>query len=63
MKKLKTFLLFFIFIFNFPHISNSQSIPSSFADLAEKLNTNINERNIAFNFIILIFCVINNYKS
>ena len=37
MKKLKTFLLFFIFIFNFPHISNSQSIPSSFADLAEKL--------------------------
>ena len=37
MKQLKTFLLFFIFIFNFPHISNSQSIPSSFADLAEKL--------------------------
>ena len=37
MKQLKTFLLSFIFIFNFPHISNSQSIPSSFADLAEKL--------------------------
>ena len=28
----------------------------------EKFNTNIKERNIAFIFIILTFCVINNYN-
>ena len=33
----KKFLLTFILIFNFPLISNSQDIPGSFADLAEKL--------------------------
>ena len=32
-------------------------------DIDEKFNTNIKERNIAFIFIILTFCVINNYKS
>ncbi len=37
MTKFKKFLLTFILIFNFPLISNSQSIPGSFADLAEKL--------------------------
>ena len=37
MTKIKTFLLSFIFIFVFNLNSNSQSIPGSFADLAEKL--------------------------
>ena len=37
MTKFKKFLLTFILIFNFPLISNSQDIPGSFADLAEKL--------------------------
>ena len=37
MTKFKKFLLTFILIFNFPLVSNSQGIPGSFADLAEKL--------------------------
>jgi len=37
MTKIKTFLLSFIFIFVFNLNSNSQSIPGSFADLADKL--------------------------
>ena len=37
MKRIKILLLFFIFVFGFPLNSNSQSIPGSFADLAEKL--------------------------
>ena len=37
MTKIKTFLLSFIFIFVFNLNSNSQSIPGSFANLAEKL--------------------------
>ncbi len=37
MKKIKTILLSFVFIFGFNLNSNSQSIPGSFADLAEKL--------------------------
>ena len=37
MTKLKKFILTFILIFNFPLVSNSQGIPGSFADLAEKL--------------------------
>ena len=32
-------------------------------DIDEKLNTNNKDTNIAFIFIILTFCVINNYKS
>ena len=37
MRKIRTFLLFFILIFGFSTNSNSQSIPGSFADLAERL--------------------------
>ena len=37
MTKIKTFFFGFLLIFNFPLISNSQNIPGSFADLAEKL--------------------------
>ena len=37
MNKIKTTFLSLIFIFNFSLISNSQSTPGSFADLAEKL--------------------------
>ena len=37
MNKIKTTFLAIILIFNFPIFSNSQSIPGSFADLAEKL--------------------------
>ena len=37
MTKIKTFFFGFLLIFNFPIISNSQNIPGSFADLAEKL--------------------------
>ena len=37
MTKVKIFLLSFLFIFNFNLNSNSQSIPGSFADLAERL--------------------------
>jgi serine protease Do len=37
MTKFKKFLLTFILIFNFPLVLNSQDIPGSFADLAEKL--------------------------
>jgi serine protease Do len=37
MAKVKIFLLSFLFIFGFNLSSNSQSIPGSFADLAEKL--------------------------
>ena len=37
MKKIKTTLFSIILIFNFSTISNSQTIPNSFADLAEKL--------------------------
>ena len=37
MNKIKTTLISLILIFNFSIISNSQSIPNSFADLAEKL--------------------------
>ena len=37
MKKIKTFLLSLVIIFSFNQNSNSQSIPGSFADLAEKL--------------------------
>ena len=37
MKRIKTLLLSFIFIFGYSLNSNSQSIPGSFADLAEKL--------------------------
>ena len=37
MKRINKFLLFFIFFFSFSLNSNSQSIPGSFADLAEKL--------------------------
>ena len=41
MTKIKTFLLSFIFIFVFNLNSNSQSIPGSFADLAEKLMSSV----------------------
>ena len=37
MTKFKKILLIFILTFNFPLVSNSQGIPVSFADLAEKL--------------------------
>ena len=37
MKKIKNFLLFFILIFSFSSNTSSQSIPASFADLAERL--------------------------
>ena len=37
MKRIKTFILLFILIFGFNLNTNSQSIPGSFADLAEKL--------------------------
>ena len=37
MKRIKTFILLFILIFGFNLNTNSQSIPVSFADLAEKL--------------------------
>ncbi len=37
MNKIKTSLFSIILLFNFSSISNSQNIPSSFADLAEKL--------------------------
>ncbi len=37
MAKIKTFLLSFVLFFNFTLNSNSQGIPGSFADLAEKL--------------------------
>ncbi len=37
MTKLKTILFVLILTFNFPFTSNSQNIPGSFADLAEKL--------------------------
>ena len=37
MTKVKIFLLSFLFIFGFNLNSNSQSIPGSFADLAERL--------------------------
>ena len=37
MTRIKIFILSFIFIFSFNLNSNSQSIPGSFADLAEKL--------------------------
>ena len=37
MKKIKNFLLFFILIFSFSSNTSSQSIPTSFADLAERL--------------------------
>ena len=37
MKKIKFIFLTFIFIFSFSTLSNSQSVPESFADLAERL--------------------------
>ena len=37
MIKIKIFFFTFLFILNFSTISKSQSIPASFADLAEKL--------------------------
>ena len=37
MRKIRTFLLFFILIFGFSTNTNSKNIPGSFADLAEKL--------------------------
>ena len=37
MRKIKTTLISIILIFNFSTFSNSQNIPNSFADLAEKL--------------------------
>ena len=37
MIKIKTIFFAILLIFNFPLISNSQSVPDSFADLAEKL--------------------------
>ena len=37
MKKIRNFLLFFILIFSFSSNTSSQSIPASFADLAERL--------------------------
>ena len=37
MTKVKIFLLSFLFIFSFNVNSNSQSVPGSFADLAERL--------------------------
>ena len=37
MKSIKLIFLTFIFAFSFSALSNSQSVPSSFADLAEKL--------------------------
>ena len=37
MVRLKNILLILVLVFNFPLISNSQEIPGSFADLAEKL--------------------------
>ena len=37
MTRLRTFFFALLLIFNFPLIANSQSIPGSFADLAEKL--------------------------
>ena len=37
MKKIKNFLLFFVLIFSFSSNTSSQSIPASFADLAERL--------------------------
>ena len=37
MKKIKNFLLYFILIFSFSSNTSSQSIPASFADLAERL--------------------------
>ena len=37
MKKLKTIFLSLIFVLSFSTLSNSQNIPNSFADLAEKL--------------------------
>ena len=37
MRKFKSLLLFFIFTLNFSTNSNSQSVPASFADLAERL--------------------------
>ena len=37
MKKIKFLFLAFIFIFSFSTLSNSQSVPASFADLAERL--------------------------
>ena len=37
MKKMKFIFLALIFLFNFSTLSSSQSVPASFADLAEKL--------------------------
>ena len=37
MMKIKAIILSLIFVFNFSSVSNSQNIPNSFADLAEKL--------------------------
>ena len=37
MIKIKVILISLLLVFNFSSISNSQSIPNSFADLAEKL--------------------------
>ena len=37
MIKIKTIFFAILLIFNFPLISNSQNVPDSFADLAEKL--------------------------
>ena len=37
MKKIKFVFLALVFTFNFSTLSNSQSVPSSFADLAERL--------------------------
>ena len=37
MTKIKTIFFTIVLIFNFPLILNSQTIPGSFADLAEKL--------------------------
>ena len=37
MTRIKTFLLSFILVFSFTQNTNSQSIPGSFADLAERL--------------------------
>ena len=37
MMKIKAIFLSLLLVFNFSSISNSQNIPNSFADLAEKL--------------------------